>query len=523
MELVPFEVVITIRKQNAVSNNAYQCAFSVVTAGSVVFLFVVFALFVSRDASTQSQRDALNWCYPSAPIKTTLNVLQTNLTANNFTTAAAGWNSWGIQADPGTTPNFTTFNQEFVLSQCTVLAESDFRAAGYDLCSLDSGWSDPTVTDEYGRIMYRSPQFNLSTLGSQLHGMGLKMGVYTLPGFPCSGLDKTIKETDIKLREVWNGNILGFGFCDFNFERSGVQEYHDSVIDLWTSWGVDMIKLDYMTPGSPKNNGHLVKDNSGAAVAYHNAIKNSGHQMRLDLSWKLCRTDEFMNIWASNAESMRIDQDLDSYNGKTFTNLASVQRTIENYRQFIALQAARNKPVSIHPDMDNLYVGNPEQVTGLSDSQRVTLMSLWIGASANLLLGSDLTNLDALGRRLITSPESVKTAEFCSRFPMQPRNPGTGANAARQLQAWISGPSDEGEAVVLLTNLGANEGRAGFRTRWKGVQKVEISLEDLGIGRGERWSVRNVWDGDVVNVTSGGSISAFLDEGESRMLWLSPC
>jgi alpha-galactosidase len=450
-------------------------------------------------------------------------VVQTAPTANNFTSAARGWNSWGIQADPGTTPSFKSFNQEFILSQCSVLAEPAFVAAGYELCSLDSGWSDPEMTDEYGRIMYRLPQFNLSELGAQLHTMGLKLGAYTLPGFPCSGLDKPIKGTNIRLRDVWNGNVLGFGFCDFDFGIPGVQEYHDSVIELWTSWGVDMIKLDYMTPGSPKNNGHLMKDNSGAAIAYHNAIRNSGHQLRLDLSWKLCRADPWMDVWASTAESMRMDQDIDSYNGKTFTGLAEVQRTINNYRQFIALQAARNKPMTIHPDLDNLFVGNAEQVTGLSDSQRITMTSLWIGASANLLLGSDLTNLDNLGRKLITSPDSVKVADFCAKYPMQPRNPGTGGHEARQLQAWISGPSDVGEAVVTLTNLGANRGNAGYKTKWNGVQDVKITLRDLGIGDGECWSVRDVWEGDVMKVIRGGSLESMLDEGESKMLWLSPC
>lgn len=97
-------------------------------------------------------------------------------TANNFTTAARGWSSWGIQADPRTTPSFSTFDQDFILSQCSVLTESDFVAAGYDLCALDSGWSDPSTTDSYGRIMYKSPQFNLSTLGAERHSMGLKMG-----------------------------------------------------------------------------------------------------------------------------------------------------------------------------------------------------------------------------------------------------------------------------------------------------------------------------------------------------------
>ena len=231
----------------------------------------------------------------------------------------------------------------------------------------------------------------------------------------------------VKLRDVWNGNFLGFGFCDFDFGLEGVQEWHDSVIELWGSWGVDVIKLDYMTPGSPHNNGHLVRNNSGAAVAYHNAILKSGGGVWLDLSWKLCRAEPWMEFWEASAESLRVDQDLDSYQNSRFTGWGGVQRTVENYRQFITLLAARNRAMTTHPDLDNLFVGNPEGVTVLGDVQRVTVMSLWIGASANLLLGSDLPSLDALGRRLTTSPQSVEVADFCARFPMVPRNPGMGA------------------------------------------------------------------------------------------------
>jgi alpha-galactosidase len=201
--------------------------------------------------------------------------------------------------------------------------------------------------------------------------------------------------------------------------------------------------------------------------------------------------------------------------------LSGFQRSIENYPQFITLQAARNKPMTIHPDLDNLFVDNPEKVTGLYDSQRITLMSLWIGASANLILGSDLTNLEELGRKLITNPESMAAADFCSRYPMQPRNPGTGRSEGKQLQALISGPSEEGEAVAILTNLGANRGNEGYWSWWRGVQDLEISLWDLGVeDNGEQcWIVRDVWEGDIGIVKRGGSLEARLDAGESRTLW----
>jgi alpha-galactosidase len=65
-----------------------------------------------------------------------------------------------------------------------------------------------------------------------------------------------------------------------------------------------MIKLDYLTPGSPQNGANLVCDNSAAAKMYLNAIKKSGRQMRLHFSWKLCRNGTWLPIWSGLGDSM---------------------------------------------------------------------------------------------------------------------------------------------------------------------------------------------------------------------------
>ena len=126
-----------------------------------------------------------------------------------------------------------------------------------------------------------------------------------------------------------------------------------------------------------------------------------------------------------------------------------LQRAIDNYRQYIILQIPTNQAISIYPDMDNLYAGNP----GVSDSTRQTIISHWIGAAANPITASDLTNLDNLGVALKTSPEDIAIANITAQFPMQPRNPGTGGTDSKQLQALIARPSPATkEAVVILAN-----------------------------------------------------------------------
>lgn len=81
--------------------------------------------------------------------------------------------------------------------------------------------------------------------------------------------------------------------------------------------------------------------------------------------------------------------------------------------------------------MNNIFIGNEASISGLSDVQRYTQAIHWLGAGANLITGSDLTRIDMLGRELLFDPEALSAAAFTGKFPIQPRNPGSGGNDAK--------------------------------------------------------------------------------------------
>jgi alpha-galactosidase len=264
----------------------------------------------------------------------------------------------------------------------------------------------------------------------------------------------------------------------------------------------------------------LPPDNSGEVIAYHKAIIASGRPMRLDISWKLDRNEPYLKIWSSNADSMRTDQDINNSGKKTFIAWATVQRAIENYRDFISrIVTASEEPVmTIYPDMDNLFVGNEEAITGVPDAMRETIAIHWIGAAANLITGSDMTRLDQLGVRLLTDTNAMEVARFTAQFPMQPRNPGTGRNDSKQLQAWIAGPDESASAIVILANYGSDQGQGGFNTVLEGKQVIKATWSDLGI-KGS-FDIENVWTGEYLG-PSDREVSATLDAGESLLLKLT--
>lgn len=105
-----------------------------------------------------------------------------------------------------------------------------------------------------------------------------------------------------------------------------------------------------MTPGSPQAGESLPTDSSGAATAYHQAIQNTGVDMRLDISWKLDRSDPYWEIWQSSSDSLRVDQDINNSGEDTFVKWQTVLRTLEFYRQFIVEQLAasrQGKPIMV--------------------------------------------------------------------------------------------------------------------------------------------------------------------------------
>ncbi|KAI1776954.1 glycoside hydrolase family 27 protein [Hypoxylon cercidicola] len=447
-----------------------------------------------------------------------LQVVQIGTIPNGFTAPPRGWNSFGIQANPATTPGFS-FNQTGVTSQCDVLAQNTaLKGAGYVYCSLDSGWSVGGNGDEYGRIIYDSSIFDIPSLADHLHGEGLLLGIYIVPGAFIADEAKTILGTDVTIGSVCSGDN-GLARCNFDYSQPAVQEWHNSVVNQFASWGVDFIKLDYVTPGSPSNGANLPPDSSGEVIAYHRAIAQSGREMRLDISWKLDRSQEYFDIWESNADSMRTDQDINNGGQSTFVTWDTFQRAIENYRQYITTVMQYNTTLTIYPDMDNLFVGNPASVSGVTDNERQTIMTHWIGAAANLILGSDLTNLNNFGLNLLTNANAMAVASFTARHPMQPRNPGTGNNSSQQLQAWIAGPDASGTAVVVITNYGPDQGQGGYGTSLPGMQTVNVSWDDLGISG--TFNVRDVWAGEDMGSEDSG-LSVQLAEGQSVLYELTP-
>ncbi|KAL1636618.1 hypothetical protein SLS58_009742 [Diplodia intermedia] len=451
-------------------------------------------------------------------------------TPNGFSAPARGWTSSALQSLSGDAK--FTLNQENVIEQCDAMREA-LGAYGYEYCALDAGWSlGDRGDDEHGRITYDPDLFDLPALADHLHGRGAKLGVYILPGYFAADADKTIEGTDdiplssIRADDDGDGEpCRAMSRCDIDYGKTGAQEWCNSNVKQFADWGVDLIKLDYVTPGSPDSGADLSSDNSGSVACYHKAIQASGRKMRLHVGWELDMNTTYYDIWRSNADALRTDRALTDPNQTTttLTQWSSVQRAIERYRQYILPRLDSADELTIHPDLGALPVGNGAALAGLTALQQQAVLTHWIGAGAPLLLGADMTALDA---SLLADPLANAVAAFTAAHPMVPTAGNADARRGRQRQVWLAGPDPaSGVVVAVLANYGAGgAARDLFASDPDDADQVfRLSPKALGLASSGYYAVEDVWAGTTVDLGYDDVWTWTLDRGgAAALLRLTP-
>jgi len=315
-----------------------------------------------------------------------------------------GWSSWTLQATKlpayGGTSGMTWATEARIQEQ-SVTMKRVLGRAGFTYINLDSGWS--SGQDKNGRRIADPARFpgGLKRLADFVHARGQKLGLYLVPGVLQKDADDgaVIAGTDIKLQSILfhparQANSFG-GTSQIDYSQPGSQEYIDSVVALYASWGIDFIKLDGVTPGSQ---GPNTIDCGPEVRAYHLAIKKCGRPIKLVLSWAIApdATDRF----APYVDAWRTDWDIEPYD-KTLTawpNLAS------RFKDLVAYQGKSGK--GVWNDLDSLDCGCGA-LDGLTDDERDTMATFWALECSNWYTGDDLTRLDEHGIWLLTHPALI--------------------------------------------------------------------------------------------------------------------
>ena len=176
-------------------------------------------------------------------------------TAGGFTRAFKGWTGFPLQAfkTPGFPYGESFLTESNLRAQATVLAQK-LLASGYEYLMIDSGWSQGSDGDQNGRIIPDRKIFSdFPGFISALHGMGLKVGIYVVPGVFVNDYKagKPIFGTPFKVSDVAPsppnsppntpppGNNQGRIKIDFDSSgrtRDAGRAWVKSVVDQFAGW-----------------------------------------------------------------------------------------------------------------------------------------------------------------------------------------------------------------------------------------------------------------------------------------------
>ena len=257
-----------------------------------------------------------------------------------------------------------------------------------------------------------------------------------------------------------NGNGFGYGY-KIDFTKPGAQEYINSIVNLYASWGIDYIKLDSVTPGSYNDNLNI--DNIPDVMAYSKAIAESHRPIWLTISWAL--DEDYISDWQQYSNARRIEGDVECEGDcPLLTNWPRIEV------RFLDLPSWEHTsgPTLGWNDLDSLEVGNGA-TDGISDTEQQTAMTLWAMANAPLH-----------ARRRPYQADLLRQAGADERRSPRRRSLGPSRHAdQRGLHAGLGLEPRQRSYYVALFNLNALPSSVTFD--WK----------DLGFANAVR--VRDLW------------------------------
>jgi hypothetical protein len=386
-------------------------------------------------------------------------------------TPVLGWSSWSFLRDNPTSAN--------IEAEAKALRTSGLEKIGYRYVNLDDFWyqcpgSQGPNVDSDGRWVINSSRFpskgganGIKAVANYVHSLGLKFGIYVTPGISKQAVAKNTKilgtsytAKDIAEPSVTENNYNCGGMVGIDYSKPGAQAYTNSWADMLASWGVDYVKLD-----------GIANSNVADIKAWSTALRQTGRPIVLDITQgsytsKIAPTlMKYANQWefAPDIECYNCEQGNNSYPLTSWTN-------VKGRFNYVAAWQPYARPGGFN-DYDSIEVGNGSN-DGLTPAERQTQLSLWALGSSPLILGVDLTHLNAtdLGYLKNTAVLAVDQDSIAAKRVV---NGSTRQVFAKKERC--------GDVVVGLFNTGSK------------AESISVSPASIGLPGGKHYVIGNLW------------------------------
>jgi alpha-galactosidase len=335
--------------------------------------------------------------------------------------------------------------------------------------------------DSYGRWVTNATAFppsgstnGIQVVANYVHGLGLKFGLYVTPGISDQAVSENtpIEGTSYTANEIADGdsenNYNCGGMQGINYSKPGAQAFINSWADEFASWGVDYVKLDGV--GSSD-----IPD----VRAWSAALRQTGRPMVLELSNSLAISRAAQ--WSALADGWRTGADIECYDCEVSGTSYPLTSWADVLTRFDAVADWQpyGGPHGWN-DEDSLEVGNGAG-DGLTMPERQSMMALWSLASAPLILGTDLTRLNAADLAVATNRAVIAVDQ-------------DGIAARRVI--------DHGSEQVFVKRQPDGTWYAGvFNTSATARRTFRVSLAQLGMAGAVR--ATDLWTGRRLGIVRG--------------------
>ncbi|HML75051.1 MAG TPA: NPCBM/NEW2 domain-containing protein [Anaerohalosphaeraceae bacterium] len=369
-------------------------------------------------------------------------------------TPAMGWNSWNCFAGAVTA--------ESIKAAADAMVKSGLINHGWTYINIDDFWQvhrdskDPTLQGPKrsadGRIL-PNPRFSdMKGLVDYVHGKGLKIGIYSVPGpWTCGGCVGSFgyELQDAQQYAEWGFDYLKYDWCSYNPAFEDRRDDKD-----WDP---------YSAPNIQYSGGDHPTKGRAPFKRMHEALA----QQPRDIIYSLCQYG-MGNVWEWGTEvggnSWRTTQDINDSWG-SMSGIGFRQAGLEKY----AGPGHFNDPDMLV--VGHVGWGNPKP-TKLTPNEQYTHISLWSLLASPLLIGCDMTKLDDFTLNLLTNDEVIEV----NQDPL-------GRQAGRITQ--------EGTCEVWAKQMEDGSMAVGLFNRSQREQTVTVTWSALGITG--RQSVRDLW------------------------------
>lgn len=270
-------------------------------------------------------------------------------------TPALGWNSWNAFG--------LSVNDHRVKVAANQMADK-LSSHGWMYINIDDGWEAPARNAD-GTIKPNEKFPDMKALTNYVHGLGLRMGIYSSPGPRTCG-----------------------GYL-------GSYQHEDQDAKTYADWGIDYLKYDWCSYGeiAPRH------PNLEEYKKPYQVMRASLNYVPRDILFSFCQYG-MGDVWKWGAEvggnSWRTTGDIED----TWKSMSTIG--------FGQDKAAPYAQPGHYNDPDMLVVGkvgwgDSQHNTRLTPDEQYTHISLWSLLSAPLLIGCDMGKLDKFTLNLLTN------------------------------------------------------------------------------------------------------------------------